>query len=264
MDIQTYLDRIHVGGITAPDLATLETLHQQHLLHIPFENIDIQNKIPISLDPEAVYNKVVRNRRGGYCYELNSLFCRLLRQSGYQVEMIACRVSRGHDFGAAFDHMALLVYLDNHIYLADVGFGSFTMKPLLLTTEREQYDGRERFQIRDYGMIDGERYYAAEKSRQGRSQRAAVYIFSCTPHAIQAFEEMNRWQQTHPGSHFVQNFICSKPTEQGRISMINHYFTETEAGRKKQRIVDDAERSLLLQQYFDITLQPSAATCVPD
>ena len=75
MDITQYLERIQFNASQiTPDYITLEALVENHQLHIPFENIDIQNRIPIHLDTDCFYEKIIINKSGGYCYELNGLF----------------------------------------------------------------------------------------------------------------------------------------------------------------------------------------------
>jgi len=87
-------------------------LHVRHLLSVPFENLDIHLGRPIILDQELFYNKIVRDRRGGYCYELNGCFAWLLRELGFGVSMLSARVAgKNGGFSPDFDHMTLLVRL---------------------------------------------------------------------------------------------------------------------------------------------------------
>ena len=79
LDVERYLQRIDYSGPTVPTLETLSALHQAHLLAVPFENLDIHLGRAIVLDEEALYDKIVERRRGGFCYELNGLFAALLR-----------------------------------------------------------------------------------------------------------------------------------------------------------------------------------------
>src|SRR4029079_10924309 len=95
MDVQAYLDRINYRGERAPTAATLRELHRTHLLAVPFENLDIHLGRPIVLDQAALFDKIVRRRRGGFCYELNGLFALLLRELGFEVTLLAAGVARG-------------------------------------------------------------------------------------------------------------------------------------------------------------------------
>jgi arylamine N-acetyltransferase len=96
MDHETvvaYLDRIGVTAPAACDAAGLRTLHRAHQLTVPFENLSIHLAEPISLDERDLADKIVRRRRGGFCYELNGAFALLLEALGAQVSRVAARVS---------------------------------------------------------------------------------------------------------------------------------------------------------------------------
>ena len=86
MNLQAYLHRINYRGEQTPTAATLCQLHRAHLLAAPFENLDIHLGRPIVLDQDALFDKIVRRRRGGFCYELNGLFALLLRELGFEVD----------------------------------------------------------------------------------------------------------------------------------------------------------------------------------
>ena len=136
MDIQAYLRRINYSGEQAPSAATLYELHRAHLLAVPFENLDIHLGRPIVLDQDALFDKIVTRRRGGFCYELNGLFALLLRELGFEVTLLAAGVARADGgFGPEFDHLTLLVRAtslnpQSEVWLADVGFGDSFREPL--------------------------------------------------------------------------------------------------------------------------------------
>ncbi|MGY0040895.1 arylamine N-acetyltransferase family protein [Pedobacter sp. NJ-S-72] len=92
MQIQEYLDRIHYKGKPAADLKSLTGLMKAHLLNVPFENLDIHQKVWIVLDEEKIYTKIVLHQRGGFCYELNGNFQQLLVQIGFDVQIISAKV----------------------------------------------------------------------------------------------------------------------------------------------------------------------------
>src|SRR5512138_694480 len=136
MDIPRYLTRIQYFRPIKPDVQTLQGLHLAHLLHVPFENLDIGLKRPIRLEEEALWNKIVVQGRGGFCYELNGLFGAFLREIGFDVTYLNARVyNREGKLGIPFDHLALLVQIPGQPgrWLADVGFGDSFLEPLNLT-----------------------------------------------------------------------------------------------------------------------------------
>src|SRR5690242_9417454 len=110
MDIAAYLQRIGYSGSRVPSADALRALHVAHLQAVPFENLDIHLRRPISLDPERLFQKIVLERRGGFCYELNGLFAALLRALGFQVTYLSASDAHADGgYGPPFDHLALLV-----------------------------------------------------------------------------------------------------------------------------------------------------------
>src|SRR5258708_6478096 len=132
MDIETYLRRIEYAGPIDPNPETLRALHKAHMLTVPFENFDIHLRRPIILEEDRLLAKIVDQRRGGFCYELNGAFAALLTALGFKVAMLSAAVAHAAGgFSPPFDHMALLVEMDER-WLADVGFGDSFLEPLRL------------------------------------------------------------------------------------------------------------------------------------
>src|SRR5512143_2820813 len=133
MDIPLYLARIQHFKPVKPDASTLCEVHLAHMLSVPFENLDIGLKRPIGLSEEALWDKIIIQKRGGFCYELNGLFAALLKGIGFQLTYLNGRVySPAGNLGIDFDHLALLVQAPNESerWLADVGFGDSFNEPL--------------------------------------------------------------------------------------------------------------------------------------
>ena len=132
LDIEKYLERIDYSGSLDPSTQTVRALHRAHMLSVPFENLDIHLGRQIVLDEQAFFSKIVGARRGGFCYELNGLFHGLLRRLGFDVQRLSAGVARADgSFGPDFDHMTLMVRLDD-LWLADVGFGDSFLEPISL------------------------------------------------------------------------------------------------------------------------------------
>jgi N-hydroxyarylamine O-acetyltransferase len=255
MDIDQYLQRIGFTDPLIADLPTLEKLQQHHLFSIPFEDLDIYFKIPIAFNVASFFEKVVLNRRGGYCYELNGLFHELLVACGFTTYFISCRVAGTKEYGPEFDHLALVVELDGKKLLVDVGYGDFALKPLIIERDLVQNDGRNNYIITDNVVLDGKKYMSIGKWNDMRKQFVPEYIFTLTPYMMEDFADMNHDQQINPKSHFVRTLMCSIPTEAGRISIVNNRVIETVNGIKSVRhIKDDRQRLQLLKKYFDINL----------
>src|ERR1041384_3251795 len=149
MNIEAYLQRINYSGSLAPTAETLRALQVAHLMAVPFENLSIHAGEPIVLNEDALFGKIVENRRGGFCNEANGLFAGLMRALGFEVAMLSAGVARREGgFGPDFDHMTLMVTLDER-WLVDVGFGDSFLEPLLLDSREEQMQGSRSFRIVD-------------------------------------------------------------------------------------------------------------------
>src|SRR6267142_3850477 len=147
MDTQAYLKRINYTGPLAVSAETLRLLQVAHLRTVPFENLSIHSGEPILLNDEALFEKIVRRRRGGFCYELNGLFAALLRGLGFEVAMLSAQVANSEGvFGPDFDHMTLVVTL-RETWLVDVGFGDSFLEPLLINQEDEQAQATHSYLI---------------------------------------------------------------------------------------------------------------------
>lgn len=257
MDIQQYLERINCERPAGTSIGELRKLMECHVRHVPFEDLDIQAGIPIELDINRFYDKVVNRKRGGYCYELNGLFAVLLRELGYRVDMLSARVANGKEYSPEYDHMALLVECGEQAWLVDVGFGDFSLCPLAMDNDKAQSDGRNNYTIGRV-QVDDREYYSVDRWSEGRELYVPQYIFSPDAHALHDFAARNQYQQTNPESHFMKTLMCSLPTDDGRISMINNRMVYTENGQKREvAIRDEAHRQELLQSLFNIRMSAS-------
>src|SRR5207253_2709812 len=147
MDTQAYLQRINYTGSLEPTARTLRGLQLAHLLAVPFENLGIHSGEPIILEDKALFDKIVVRRRGGFCYELNGLFASLLGALGFDIRMLSAQVANAEgEFGPEFDHMALLVTLEER-WLVDVGFGDSFREPLRLDERGIQAQGEMAYRI---------------------------------------------------------------------------------------------------------------------
>jgi N-hydroxyarylamine O-acetyltransferase len=213
MELKNYLERINYQGKPGPTLEVLTDLQLTHLLHVPFENLDIHNKI--KLDLAKSYEKVVVRNRGGFCYELNSLFFQLLSAIGFDVKMVSARVfNNAKVYGAEFDHMAIIAKIDEAEYLVDVGFGEFAFHPLKIELDKEQVDPRGKFII-----TEGDENYLIVMKKNEEGEFVPEYKFSMIERKLEDFFGMCEYHQTSPQSHFTQKRICSLATKDGRITI---------------------------------------------
>lgn len=250
MKIDAYLKRINYDGPREPSAETLRALQVAHLLSVPFENLSIHAGEPIVLDEEALFEKIVDRRRGGFCYECNGLFAGLLRALGFDVAMLAAGVGRADGgFGPIFDHMTLVVTLAER-WLVDVGFGDSFLDPLLLDARSEQMQG-----TRSFRLVEAADHHVLMLRNDGEDWQPQ-YRFTLQSYAFPDYEEMCHFHQTSPESHFTRNLICSRATTDGRITLSGMRFIRTSGLRrlKDERIVTTAEYERLLRDEFGIVM----------
>ena len=243
-----YLHRIGTERPPVLDGAALGVLHRAHLLAVPFENLSIHLAEPISLAESDLFDKIVTRRRGGFCYELNGAFGLLLEALGARVTRVAARVFGDGRPGPPFDHLALIVRLDDGSgpWLADVGFGSHSTYPLRYDSRHEQDDPGGRFLVTDAAdgdldvLRDGQPQYRIEP----RGRALADFIPTCW------------WQQTSPQSHFTQNTVCSRLTTDGRITLSGRTLITTRGGaRTEQSLETDDAILAAYREHFGIALE---------
>jgi N-hydroxyarylamine O-acetyltransferase len=244
--LDSYLERIGTARPARPDAAALRELQLRHLLAVPFENLSIHLGEPIVLDRGALVDKVVRRRRGGFCYELNGAFAALLSALGFGVTLLAARVFGPDGLGPPFDHLTLRVDAgDAGSWLADVGFGRHSHHPLRLELDAEQADPGGTFRIT--ATADGD----LDVSRDGEPQ------YRAEPRARQLgdFEATCWWHQTSPRSHFTRSLVCSMLTETGRVTLSDRTLVETTGDRRRERtLTGDAEVLDAYRSRFGIVL----------
>ena len=244
--VNAYLERIGLGGRTlAADISSLKLLQRSHLLAVPFENLNIHWKRPIELDTKRFYSKIVEQKRGGFCYELNGLFNVLLRELGFQTRLISGRVFNGTEHGPEFDHAAIVVTIGAEEYLTDVGFGAFTATPLRLELDAVQDDPNGKFVIRRFDDI-----YLEVAKLEAETWRSE-YIFQDLARDLSEFKEMCDFQQYSPDSHFRKGKLCSIMTDNGRKTLTDKSFLVTHNGTKRETPVDgdDAFYSILRAEF---------------
>lgn len=242
--VEEYLARIGVPARPAADLDGLRLLQRAHLGTVPFENLSIHLGEPIDLT--TLPDKVVKRRRGGFCYELNGSFAWLLTALGYRVTLHSARVWGGRRWGPPFDHLALRVELDQP-WLVNVGFGRFAHHPVRLDVRQPQRDpaGTVTVEDRDFGdveiRLDGEPQYRVDPR----------------PYELDDFRPTCWWHSTSPDSHFTRSLTCSILTaDGGRVTLSGDRLIVTgPAGERDERTLDsDAAILAAYREHFGVVL----------
>ncbi|MEV0647611.1 arylamine N-acetyltransferase [Phytomonospora sp. NPDC050363] len=239
-----YLARI--GAARAPHRSpeALRDLQVAHLHTVPFENLSIHLGEPVDLDEDALVDKIVTRRRGGFCYELNGLFAALLRSLGYRVTLMQARVPGNNGPAIPFDHLTLRVDLDEP-WLVDVGFGKFTQHPLRIDERGEQVDPDGAYTVAEveYGDFEVRREGACEFIVDPRPRKIAEFVPTCW------------WHQTSPKSHFTKGDVCSMPVDGGRVTLRKGQLIRTAGDERTVETFDgDAELLAAYRSIFGIEL----------
>lgn len=251
METGAYLDRIGFTEPVKPDARTLRGLQTAHMRNVPFENLDIELKRPIRLDEGSLWKKIVVEKRGGFCYELNGLFAWLLKQIGFHVTYLNARVfDRDGNLGIEFDHLALLAQVpgESERWLADVGFGDSFIEPLIFDERGEQAQAPRAYRLEEIqnGYIVWQRDYDGSWERQ--------YFFDLAPRRFPGdYEAGCTYHQTSPKSSFTRGSIISRATEDGRVSLEDGRLIVTSRGQRSERPVASAgEYRALLKEHFGV------------
>lgn len=244
VELAAYCARIGYEGPLTPTLETLRALQELHPAAIAFEAIDVLLDRGIDIAPEAVDAKLIGRRRGGYCYEQNGLFKRVLREIGFEVEGLIARVNWNAPADAPLrppSHMALRVTIGGVPWLADVGFGSCVpTAPLRLDSSEPQPTAHETFRLMDD---------AGELQLQARIADSWVPVYRLLP-GLQLdidYELANWYTATHPESHFRHRLIVTRTTPEARHVLLGGRLTvRSSDGAVERRFLeaDEIEREL--------------------
>jgi len=255
MDLRAYLDRIRFEGEVRADLATLRAVHRAHQYAVPFENLDVQLRRPLVTAEEAAYDKIVRRRRGGWCYEMNGVMGWALKEMGFDVTRMSAGVMREKLGDVQLgNHLCLLVRLDQP-YLVDVGFGGSLSEPTPLRVSAMD-DAPYRLSLSE--TADG--YWRFTEIALGepfsfdfRAARAdeALFAAKCS------------FLQSDAGSPFVQNLVVQRRTADAHYSLRGRVLTTLRSGSQEKKLLSSPNELIArLRESFELDV-PEAASLWP-
>ena len=253
LDLGGYFERIDYRGPRQPDrpdLKTLRAIHLAHATHIPFENVDVLLGKPIQLDLPSLEAKLVRDRRGGYCFEQNALLAAALEQVGFGVTRLLARVRVDSERLLPRTHMVLEVAADGRSWLADVGFGAWgLLEPLPLA------EGESRQYAWPYRLRRVDREWFLEASREAAWH--PLYSFTTEPQLPIDYEPANFYTSTHNDSRFVHTLTAQLPLPETRYLLRGReLMVATVDGMTTRVLEDDAELLAVLAEHFRLNLEP--------
>lgn len=271
MDLQEYFQRIGFSGpFEKPDLSTLQQVHRQHVMSIPFENLCFHSQEQFSSELPQIYSKLVQQRRGGCCYESNQLLLWVLEQMGYTCSFLGARVYNfcTQDFSEKAAHLIVRVEVEGSSYVADTSFGlaDQILEPLELVSGKEQPQPGGTFCLRQ----DGDMWTLDRTARQPhipneefsksslviRTLVNKVFCFTLEPRKLDDFRAIGEFVTTSPKSIYTNKSLCSIMTPTGYRSLVGWVYVEvTFAYQEKfdlmdmRRITDDEVQDLLREKF---------------
>lgn len=237
-----------------PSIEALNYYATLFMLTVPFENIDVQNGKPISVDIDALFNKIVHDKRGGFCYELNTFFKAYLQQKGFNPELMSATIhTPGGGRSQNGSHASLVVSINNVFYVTDVGFGDLPLNAIPITlpddtqpitdisgTFRAIFNSEDKdiFYVQKYENNHWHTKYEAEfKARQ-----------------IEEFDQNIEYNQTHPDSVFVKHLLITMPQSFGRATMSENHLTLTKDGTPEKLAITKDNYKQFLTTYFGLNV----------
>jgi len=257
--LDLYFERIGYTGTPAVSLQTLREMHLLHLQSIPYENIDVFCHRGVKLDTATLVRKILRRRRGGYCFEQNGLFFRALTGLGFDCRRNMARVHRNRPEPGGRTHQINLVELAGRTWVCDVGFGGGGIRePLLLEAERETAQLGESYRLH---ADETHGYYLQTKRTAGEWQ--PLYTFRIDP-ALPIDLEMANFYTANSSDHIFRDAILGvRATPTGRVTLSDHTFRTYDfaQGTVERAVVTDfADYLAGLKRHLGIELDEIETT----
>lgn len=259
LDLDAYLERIGYGGELAPTLGTLSALHRAHVTTIPFENLDVALGRSVALDVKSLQDKLVRRRRGGYCYEQNSLLAAALERIGFRVDG---RGARNRSRGVALPpvtHAVLVVTVDGEQWLADTGFGvQGPLEPVPLGAGAGAPVGVEQSGW-TYGIGAEDEGIQVLRGLRPEGWKD-LYAFSPQTLYPGDFAVMNHYSSSHPRSPFLGKVVVHRSGVEVRRALVRDVLTTVRVdGTSEERTVGPGELIETLSELFGVELDAEEA-----
>lgn len=258
MNIERFEEYLGIDSTryNSPTVEALNYYIKHYMLTVPFENIDVQNEVRISLDIDDLFDKVVNRHRGGYCYEMNTLFKAYLLEKGFDPQLMSSTIHTPNG-GRSLDgsHVSLVVPMDDQYYIADVGFGDLPLQIIPLSTKEdpkpvEDVTGTFRaIYDKDTNIFYVQKLVDDEWNTQ--------YETTFEAKSIEDFEYNIEYNQTNPNSTFVKRLLITMPKSYGRATMSQDNLTLTKTkqhDKEKYEVTRDNYRQFL-KEYFGMDVE---------
>jgi N-hydroxyarylamine O-acetyltransferase len=247
-DLQKYLNRIRYEGKTEANFQTLSGLMKHQLCSVPFENIDVEDGKIVSLKPEDIVEKIVEQKRGGYCYELNGLFCMALEKIGFKYKMLAARPMFNYSQRRPKTHMVLAVAVEDEEWICDLGYGGYGLREPVSIDKLGigVQQGDDEFLLTQVT--------ATEYLLQIKIDGKWTELYSFEPHQQEwvDYTLANYFNSTSPDTIFTKKRLSIIQKPSGRVFLVDDELKIIDNGATLIRVVPKEDRSAVLKEYFGI------------
>lgn len=250
-EVAAYLNRMGYSGETSVTKECLDELIYLHQCNVPFECLDTYHTDVVpAIDKDALYSKIVRNHRGGFCFELNGLFVLLLRALGFDAYSVACRVAVNRTELGNISHRATIVRLEKKEYIVDVGLGGPMAAFAVEISERKQTGHGETYWVED--APGGWKLICRLDENQQRYPTVLVAPLVLVPKDFEAF---CHYMLENPEIIFRTRRTVNRRTPDGHVNITNNTLTVRKGSEKSVREFPEEELTEILSSYFGIEIK---------
>lgn len=245
--LDAYLKRIGFEGTSVPDFGTLKQMMQRQLRTVPFENLDVRAGKVVSIAPDDIVAKIIPTRRGGYCYEVNSLFAMALETIGIPYTLAGARPMTFPERRAR-THMVIIATVAGKRYLCDTGYGRLAIREpmdldLIGVAVKQDHD--------TYRLILENGEYIVQAQMPGGWDD--LYSFNLDRFELVDFVPANWFNSTSPDSIFTQKTLLMRHTDDGRILLVDDFLRVFKAGEMTERTVPVKDLPAVIEKLFVIS-----------
>lgn len=266
--LSQYLERIGLATFPEMDIAGLDQLQRAHTQAIPFENLDVRLSRPIHVDSENVFDKLVRRRRGGYCFEQNRLFSDVLTALGVNNRPLLARGLLKLQPGeiSARNHVCLLAQVDGAPWILDAGFGGLYIAPVPLIDGATTGSGHTLHRVGEMGSIGGEWIleFTVPAMPNGVGGTLKQYSFDLTEIAPEDIEQASHWTSTRAGTPLMVKHVVSISRKDGLATLSDRELTLRSRTGKDTQMLESAEAyAQCLRDIFGLNFSDQEAAALP-
>ncbi|MBE6015087.1 MAG: arylamine N-acetyltransferase [Lachnospiraceae bacterium] len=249
MDLKAYYERLGIERPAVLDKAALDKIIQAHQCSIPFEDLECNYlKKKVLVDTDSLFNKIITNKRGGYCFELNGLFKHFLEETGFDVFSVFCRV---RSFDRPVMHRGNFIRFSDGLYFADVGFGG----PMPYGCVKLEDGLKQDIFGETFWFEKADDYWWNLKRLNEEGETESVLYMTTQPQPDIEFEAMNYFCCTNPEGRFVTLTLVNLRRPDGYYSITDREFKSKVGDRVEERtLTTDEEFRETLSKYFGINL----------